>query len=94
MNGLITNCPGAPAVGFVIFYQCTRGYILQGNSSRECLLGGNWTGADPTCSSKFTNVDFVYVIQATKIRGGKGRSSQDRDSSHLFDQSDAFRPHS
>ena len=67
MNGLITNCPDSPKIGFVISYQCTEGYILQGNSSREYLPGGNWTGTDPTCSSKFTNVSFVYVIHATKI---------------------------
>ena len=49
VNGLITNCTGSAEFGFLISYQCTEGYILQGNGSRECLPGGNWTGVDPTC---------------------------------------------
>ncbi|XP_052791551.1 LOW QUALITY PROTEIN: uncharacterized protein LOC128225682 [Mya arenaria] len=30
-------------------YSCVDGYYLDGNSSRECLLSGSWTGVQPKC---------------------------------------------
>ena len=53
MNGLITNCHGTSSIGTVISYHCFGGYIMQGNSSRACLPGGNWTGMDPICLGQF-----------------------------------------
>ena len=53
VNGLITNCHGAPRVGTVISYHCIGGYIMEGNGSRVCHPGGNWTGIDPICLGQF-----------------------------------------
>ena len=33
-------------------YSCIRGYRLEGDQERECLLSGRWSGPEPTCSSK------------------------------------------
>ena len=35
--------------GDTVNYTCNIGYILQGNSTRECNASGAWTNTDPTC---------------------------------------------
>ena len=61
-------CAGltAPANGAInldlpaktVTYTCNTGYDLIGNAMRTCMLGGAWTGTDPTCmGKKFT----IYI---------------------------------
>ena len=33
-------------------YSCDTGYALEGSAWRVCQSDGNWTGADPTCTSE------------------------------------------
>ena len=35
--------------GSVATYKCNSGYILSGDSTRECGSDGNWTGQQPQC---------------------------------------------
>lgn len=37
------------AVSATATYTCDPGFVLIGNSQRECLLSGQWSGQDPTC---------------------------------------------
>ena len=41
----------------VATYSCSNGYILNGNSERECLPTEIWSGCTPTC----TGVNYVGV---------------------------------
>ena len=41
------NTYGARAV-----YQCNKGFQLDGNTDRNCLLSGQWSGSTPTCKGK------------------------------------------
>ena len=34
------------------YYSCNDGYCLNGNQSRTCQCGGNWTGTEPTCGKQ------------------------------------------
>ena len=31
-------------------YNCSRGYRIEGDQERECLLSGMWSGNQPVCS--------------------------------------------
>ena len=42
-DGLFSN------VGTLATYSCNVGFALMGSDSRECLEGGVWSGATPTC---------------------------------------------
>ena len=32
-----------------MIYTCDPGHVARGSLSRECLLGGKWSGSEPTC---------------------------------------------
>ena len=38
--------------GKLVNYTCNKGYNLIGDTQRECLLSGRWTGSVPKCQSK------------------------------------------
>ena len=35
--------------GAVAIYMCSSDFVLKGNSTRECLVNGSWSGSKPTC---------------------------------------------
>ena len=35
--------------GAVANYMCSSDFVLKGNSTRECLVNGSWSGSKPTC---------------------------------------------
>ncbi|XP_025834968.1 sushi, von Willebrand factor type A, EGF and pentraxin domain-containing protein 1 [Agrilus planipennis] len=37
------------SVGGIAHYSCPRGHTMQGNSTRTCLIKGNWSERAPTC---------------------------------------------
>ena len=39
--------------------KCNDGYTLLGSVSRQCLLGGRWSGSTAKCTSKNINVFSV-----------------------------------
>lgn len=39
-------------VGDTALYRCFLDYLLFGESTRECLHTGNWSGEEPVCQSK------------------------------------------
>ena len=47
--------------GLGITYSCDEGYILIGISTRLCLIGGSWSGSEPTCEGQ-TPSQYVYNI--------------------------------
>ena len=46
-------------IGWVATYECNKGSILKGNSMRQCLVTGDWSGSQPECKSKKL-VIFLY----------------------------------
>lgn len=36
-------------IGGIVEYNCAKGYILQGNSTRECMKKGSWSDTVPSC---------------------------------------------
>lgn len=39
-------------VGDQANYECDKGFRLSGDSQRECLITGDWSGKAPTCVRK------------------------------------------
>ena len=54
-------------------YFCDDGYELEGNTSRECLLDGQWSGNGAVCKGtvhwfvSVIRIDPLYNIQLTVI---------------------------
>jgi len=48
--------------GSAISFSCNVGYTLQGSQVRTCQTNGEWTGTQPTCSSKLDSF-LCYFIQ-------------------------------
>ena len=42
-------CYSGDSVGSVAVYFCTDGYLLEGDTTRECLSSGLWNGSTPQC---------------------------------------------
>ena len=59
--------------GGVATYFCDNGYELEGNTSRECLLDGQWSGNGAVCKGavhwlvSVIRIDPLYNIQLTVI---------------------------
>ena len=54
------------SVGAVVNHTCNIGFVLNGASQRECLLGGNWSEPLPTCIGKILvcmNTEYVVVCR-------------------------------
>ena len=71
--------PNSPAgssnldLGTIATYNCTSGFRLNGNQSRECVGDGDSTlgmfdGSDPTCERKLC-WEFRIVIAVNNLRG-------------------------
>ncbi|XP_053123530.1 CUB and sushi domain-containing protein 2 isoform X5 [Hemicordylus capensis] len=62
IDSTLTTCvdPGVPLfgmqnnsqgyqVGSIVFFKCYEGYLLQGSTTRTCLLNLTWSGVQPDC---------------------------------------------
>ena len=49
MNG-ITDQSGGSGFGAVTAYSCNLGFMLLGDSTRECGSDEMWTNSEPTCA--------------------------------------------
>ena len=64
-NGYTTSCSSTDSVSSYVYYHCNSGYLLtSGDSSRKCLLGGNWTGIAPVCrqGTLMKSIILLYII--------------------------------
>ena len=43
-----------------MIYTCEPGHVARGSLSRECLLGGTWSGSEPTC--EFVDCDDPTIF--------------------------------
>ena len=50
MNGMVTV--DDVSVASLANYSCDFGYVVEGDSARECLPGGIWSSDAPTCERK------------------------------------------
>ena len=41
-------------VGSVATYSCSNGFLISGDSQRNCQMDGFWSGSAPTCSGIFS----------------------------------------
>ena len=51
-NSRLTEIPGeagSSRLGAKVIYTCEAGHVARGSLSRECLLGGAWSGSEPSC---------------------------------------------
>ena len=59
-NGEVTFY-GGTIIRHGIIYSCDEGYILNGISTRLCMIGGSWSGSEPTCEGE-TPSQHVYNV--------------------------------
>ena len=59
-NGRVTF--ESTRVGSVATYECNKGFVLVGKSSRVCLDTGKWSGDDPQCERKQKKRDLYFSI--------------------------------
>ena len=52
--------PDDPIVGDIAVYSCFFGLVLIGNSTRQCLASGMWSGDAPTCEGKISYQNPVF----------------------------------
>ena len=45
----IASDQGKSRLGSKVIYTCDPGHVARGSLSRECLLGGKWSGSEPRC---------------------------------------------
>lgn len=50
-------------VGSVIFFKCHKGYLLQGSTTRTCLLNLTWSGIQPDCIRESPRPSFIGIAQ-------------------------------
>ena len=51
-NSELKEIPGEAGknrLGAKVIYTCAPGHVARGSLSRECLLGGEWSGSEPSC---------------------------------------------
>lgn len=49
--------------GSVATYTCDNTFKLNGQSTRTCQSGGQWSGDDPSCTRKFDQLSRDSIIQ-------------------------------
>lgn len=54
---------GKNRLGAKVIYTCQPGHVARGSLSRECLLGGEWSGSEPSC-------DFVDCRDPPELLNG------------------------
>ena len=72
-NGVITFTPGADnsniGLGSVVTYSCNLGYVLAGQTTRECQsvsseVLANWTGNAPVCQGTIINIIVILPLKS------------------------------
>ena len=77
-NGRVSLSGTTLTYNSVATYSCDAGYDLMGDNTRTCLGTGNWSGEEPTCTSKLDSQTMVlfnnrYLIHS-KERNSTGGS--------------------
>ena len=66
-NSQLKEIPGEQGnsrLGAKVIYTCDPGHVARGSLSRECLLGGTWSGSEPTC-------EFVDCADPPELVNGR-----------------------
>ena len=66
-NSQLKEIPGEAGrsrLGAKVIYTCEPGHVARGSLSRECLLGGEWSGSEPTC-------EFVDCEDPSELVNGR-----------------------
>ena len=53
--------------GSSVKFQCNHGYALRGESKRECLPNGEWSGQAPSCKRKPPLFLYKQLFQITGV---------------------------
>ena len=56
------------SVGSTAVYSCEVGYALEGESERECLVTGEWSGNEPVCTGEHIIVASFPGLQSQLTR--------------------------
>ena len=65
-NGMI-DLPSGTTVGSPVMYNCSSGYVLNGDMTRWCLTSGEWSGKTPTCDP-IGKCIYVYVYVCITLK--------------------------
>jgi len=60
-NGLRID-DGQRTVGSHAVYSCELGFVIIGESKRECLTGGHWDGVEPSCKRTNETLKTICII--------------------------------
>ena len=56
----------------VATYSCDPGYGLIGDAMRTCLATGNWSGSEPTCTSKLYDSQILMFFHVYHVKFSVG----------------------
>ena len=53
-NGVVTV--SGTLLGSIAQYNCNDGYVLVGDATRTCENTGHWSGTEPVCNRKYSQL--------------------------------------